>query len=43
MEIGAPAILLIICVAIWFSEETKIGRKLTDWYLKKFCDIDLED
>jgi hypothetical protein len=43
MEIGVPVILLLIAIAIWFGEDTKIGRKFTLWGLKTFCDIDLED
>lgn len=28
--------LSIICLVIWWGEDTKLGRKFSDWLLKKF-------
>ena len=43
MEIGALALLVIISLAICWSEGTKTGRKFTEWALKTFVDIDVNE
>lgn len=43
MEIGALALLVIIGLAICWSEGTKTGRKFTEWSLKNLCDIDVNE
>ena len=43
MEIGILAILIIISLAICWSEGTKTGRKFTEWALKNFIGIDVNE
>lgn len=43
MEIGALAFLALISLAICWSEGTKTGRKFTEWALKTFTDININD
>ena len=43
MEIGALALLVIISLAVCWSEGTKTGRKFTEWALKTFTDININD
>ena len=42
MEIGVPAILLIIILGVAFGE-TKLGQKFSSKFLDKFFDIDIND
>jgi hypothetical protein len=42
MEIGVPAILILISLGVCFAE-TKLGQKLTYFFAKKFCDIDINE
>lgn len=44
MFFGIIAILFIILlVAIWFTEETKIGRKFSNWALNKILGTHFEN
>lgn len=42
MEIGVPAILILISLGICLAE-TKLGQKLTYVFTKKFCGIDINE
>ena len=42
MEIGVPAILIVIALSICFAE-TKLGQKVTYFLAKQFCDIDINE
>ena len=43
MEIGVLALLVFISLTICWSEGTKTGRKFTEWALKTFADININD
>lgn len=43
MEIGVPALLLVICLGILWVEGTKTGDKFITWAAKKFCHINLDE
>ena len=43
MEIGALAILVIISLSVLFAEKTSVGTKFTNWALRTFVDIDVNE
>ena len=43
MEIGVLAILVIISLAVLFVEKTSVGTKFTEWALRTFMDIDVNE
>ena len=45
MEIGMAIFFVALAIVIWFFEGTKIGRKITDYAVKKIVEDfeDLED
>ena len=43
MEIGVPALLLVICLGILWVEGTKTGERFINWFGKKFVGIDIND
>lgn len=43
MEIGVPALLLLIGLGILWAENTKTGDKFITWAAKKFCHINLDE
>jgi hypothetical protein len=43
MEIGIAFFFGLLGIAVWFSECTKIGQRLTNYLFNKFCDIDLDE
>ena len=38
----AMSLFVILLIALWFAEETKIGRKLTNWLLNKILGTHFE-
>lgn len=45
MKIGMAIFFIALAIGIWFFESTKIGRKITDYAVKKIVEDfeDLED